>query len=229
MPVISAPASRAAVSSGPALSSAERSARRCWWSGIGSTPIAHGRPPPSSRRTRRTMRWPICRPMRRSSIPEEQCNALVKRAMANALPGSVADLHRLARREFGRLQASTRDDRQLLSPRRSLRCRPSVKIISPAYQLADPYNKAPHRSSHRQPPHADSCANFLGSELPLLPRPSRRNSVLLSECLFFEQKPASCTQVAQRLDCIVSLMGIVALAQGDQPQVSNIEVIHEAR
>jgi transposase len=36
--------------------------------------------------------------------PEEQCNALVKRAMANALPGSVADLHRLARREFCRLQ-----------------------------------------------------------------------------------------------------------------------------
>jgi transposase len=36
--------------------------------------------------------------------PEEQCNALVKCAMANALPGSVADLHRLARREFGRLQ-----------------------------------------------------------------------------------------------------------------------------
>ena len=36
--------------------------------------------------------------------PEEQCNAIVKRAMANALPGSVADLHRLARREFGRLK-----------------------------------------------------------------------------------------------------------------------------
>jgi transposase len=36
--------------------------------------------------------------------PEEQCNACVKRAMENALPGSVADLHRLARREFGRLQ-----------------------------------------------------------------------------------------------------------------------------
>jgi len=36
--------------------------------------------------------------------PEEQCNALVKRAMASALPGSVADLHRLARREFGRLK-----------------------------------------------------------------------------------------------------------------------------
>jgi transposase len=36
--------------------------------------------------------------------PEEQCNAFVKRAMENALPGSVADLHRLARREFGRLQ-----------------------------------------------------------------------------------------------------------------------------
>jgi hypothetical protein len=36
--------------------------------------------------------------------PEEQCNACVKRAMESALPGSVADLHRLARREFGRLQ-----------------------------------------------------------------------------------------------------------------------------
>ena len=36
--------------------------------------------------------------------PEEQCNAIVKRAMANALPGSVADLHRLARREFSRLE-----------------------------------------------------------------------------------------------------------------------------
>ena len=40
--------------------------------------------------------------------PEEQCNALVKRAMANALPGSVDDLHRLARREFGRLSAAPR-------------------------------------------------------------------------------------------------------------------------
>ena len=36
--------------------------------------------------------------------PEEQRNACVKRAMANALPTSVADLHRLARREFRRLQ-----------------------------------------------------------------------------------------------------------------------------
>ena len=36
--------------------------------------------------------------------PEEQCNACVKRAMESALPGSIADLHRLARREFGRLQ-----------------------------------------------------------------------------------------------------------------------------
>ena len=36
--------------------------------------------------------------------PEGQCNALVKRAMANALPGSVDDLHRLARREFSRLK-----------------------------------------------------------------------------------------------------------------------------
>ena len=36
--------------------------------------------------------------------PEEQCNALVKRAMANALPDSVDDLHRLARREFGHLK-----------------------------------------------------------------------------------------------------------------------------
>ncbi|WP_245439925.1 transposase [Microvirga aerophila] len=36
--------------------------------------------------------------------PEEQCNAFVKRAMENALPRSVADLHRVARREFARLQ-----------------------------------------------------------------------------------------------------------------------------
>jgi transposase len=36
--------------------------------------------------------------------PEEQCNAFVKRAMESALPGSVADLHRLARYEFARLQ-----------------------------------------------------------------------------------------------------------------------------
>ena len=36
--------------------------------------------------------------------PEEPCNAWVKRAMENALPSSVADLHRLARREFRRLQ-----------------------------------------------------------------------------------------------------------------------------
>jgi transposase len=36
--------------------------------------------------------------------PEEQCNALVERAMANALPGSIDALHRLARREFGRLK-----------------------------------------------------------------------------------------------------------------------------
>jgi transposase len=36
--------------------------------------------------------------------PEEPCNAYVKRAMENALPGSAADPHRLARREFRRLQ-----------------------------------------------------------------------------------------------------------------------------
>jgi transposase len=36
--------------------------------------------------------------------PEEQCNARVKRAMANALPHSVDDLHHLADREFRRLQ-----------------------------------------------------------------------------------------------------------------------------
>ncbi len=36
--------------------------------------------------------------------PEEQCNAIVKGAMANALPDSVDELHRLARREFGRLK-----------------------------------------------------------------------------------------------------------------------------
>ena len=36
--------------------------------------------------------------------PEEQCNAYVKRAMENAVPDTVDDLHRLARREFRRLQ-----------------------------------------------------------------------------------------------------------------------------
>ena len=36
--------------------------------------------------------------------PEEQCNAVVKRAMENALPGSVDDLHRLVSLEFVRLQ-----------------------------------------------------------------------------------------------------------------------------
>jgi hypothetical protein len=36
--------------------------------------------------------------------PEEQCDALVKPAMAKALPGSVDDLHRLARRELGQLK-----------------------------------------------------------------------------------------------------------------------------
>lgn len=40
--------------------------------------------------------------------PEEPCNAVVKRAMENALPDSVADLHRLARREFRRLQHKPR-------------------------------------------------------------------------------------------------------------------------
>jgi transposase len=40
--------------------------------------------------------------------PEEQCNACVKRAMENALPESVDDLHRLARREFRRLQHKPR-------------------------------------------------------------------------------------------------------------------------
>jgi transposase len=36
--------------------------------------------------------------------PEEQCNAWVKRAMENALPRDIADLHRLVRRAFRRLQ-----------------------------------------------------------------------------------------------------------------------------
>ena len=36
--------------------------------------------------------------------PEELCNACVKRAISNALPDSISDLHRLARREFRRLQ-----------------------------------------------------------------------------------------------------------------------------
>jgi transposase len=36
--------------------------------------------------------------------PEELCNACVKRAMENALPTDIADLHQRARREFRRLQ-----------------------------------------------------------------------------------------------------------------------------
>ena len=36
--------------------------------------------------------------------PEEPCNAYVKRAMENALPGCVTDLHRLVRRGFRRPQ-----------------------------------------------------------------------------------------------------------------------------
>lgn len=36
--------------------------------------------------------------------PEEPCNACVKRAMESALPRDTAELHRLARREFRRLQ-----------------------------------------------------------------------------------------------------------------------------
>ena len=36
--------------------------------------------------------------------PEEFCNACVKRAMENALPADIADLHQRARREFRRLQ-----------------------------------------------------------------------------------------------------------------------------
>jgi len=36
--------------------------------------------------------------------PEEQCNAVVKSEMLNALPGSVDELRRLTRRSFERLQ-----------------------------------------------------------------------------------------------------------------------------
>jgi hypothetical protein len=36
--------------------------------------------------------------------PEEQCNGLVKRATANALPDSIEELRAIARREFRRLQ-----------------------------------------------------------------------------------------------------------------------------
>jgi transposase len=61
--------------------------------------------------------------------PEEQCNALVKRAMANALPSSVDDLHRLARR-VQPAEAPPRNDHQLLPPCRSLCYRDPVKIIS---------------------------------------------------------------------------------------------------
>ena len=105
MPATSAPASRADSVSRPCAISVARSARRCWWSGIGSTPIDH----------RLTTAFIAAHPQDYAVAylpayapelnPEEQCNAFVKRAMENALPGSVADLHRLARREFGRLQA----------------------------------------------------------------------------------------------------------------------------
>ncbi|WP_228565669.1 transposase, partial [Myxococcus sp. AB036A] len=36
--------------------------------------------------------------------PEEQCNASVKKALLNTLPGSIEELRRQARREFRRLQ-----------------------------------------------------------------------------------------------------------------------------
>jgi transposase len=36
--------------------------------------------------------------------PEEQCNSVVKRELANALPDSIAELRALARRSFRRLQ-----------------------------------------------------------------------------------------------------------------------------
>ncbi|WP_225888142.1 transposase [Myxococcus xanthus] len=36
--------------------------------------------------------------------PEEQCNASVKKALLNAVPGSLEELRRQARREFRRLQ-----------------------------------------------------------------------------------------------------------------------------
>lgn len=36
--------------------------------------------------------------------PEEQANASVKKALLNALPGSIDELRRMARREFRRLQ-----------------------------------------------------------------------------------------------------------------------------
>jgi hypothetical protein len=41
--------------------------------------------------------------------PEKQCNAFVQPAMANALPGSVAELHRLACREFCHLQGQPKE------------------------------------------------------------------------------------------------------------------------
>jgi transposase len=36
--------------------------------------------------------------------PEEQCNAVVKRAMLNAVPDSIEEMRSMARREFRRLQ-----------------------------------------------------------------------------------------------------------------------------
>jgi hypothetical protein len=83
--------------------SAKRSARRCSWSGIGSTRTGPERPAPFAAHAQdfAVAYLPAYAP---ELNPEEQCNAVVKCAMANALPGSVDDLHRLARREFGRLK-----------------------------------------------------------------------------------------------------------------------------
>ena len=60
--------------------------------------------------------------------PEEQCNAFVKRALANALPDSVADLHRLARREFVRLQSRPKMIVSFFGTQASP-LQPSVKIL----------------------------------------------------------------------------------------------------
>jgi hypothetical protein len=62
--------------------------------------------------------------------PEEQCNALVKGAMANALPGSVDDPASPRPPRVQPAEAPPRIDRPLLPSCRSLRYRDHVKIIS---------------------------------------------------------------------------------------------------
>src|SRR3712207_8231598 len=54
------------------------------------------------RRPPRSTLFPYTTLFRSELNPEEPCNACVKRAMENALPSCVADLHRLVRRGLDR-------------------------------------------------------------------------------------------------------------------------------